>query len=518
MKAADIVGPRLAEVLPATDKHWIRTPHLLRLNLLLLVPLLSSAVAGYDGSLMNGLQSLSAWRTSFDNPHGAVLGSINAAQSIGSILALPFTSTLTDTHGRKRVLVAGLVGVVIATAIQASARSLAQFIVARLLVGAANMFVVQPAPLLIAELAFPTHRARYTAVVWCVYYLGAIVASWATYGAAGLGGPWAWRLPTLLQAAFPCLQLAFVKWVPESPRWLVAQERTDEAARLLAQHHAGGDAGSALVVFEVDEIVRTIRQEQAARATRWSTLITSPGNRRRLFIALCLGVFGQWNGIGVVSYYLTLVLDSIGITASSDQTLINGLLQVFNFAAALSAAFLVDRLGRRFLFLWSGIGMLASYVVWTACSAVNNTTGDKAAGVVVVVCLFAFYFHYDIAYTPLLLSYPTELFPYSLRSKGITCELLCAYSSLVLAAFVNPIGMDNIGWHYYIVFCCLLVLFLAVTYLTFPETKGHSLEEIAELFDGPSALRDKEKAVIGKANYKSKGSADVCAEHVEVVA
>jgi MFS family permease len=179
-----------------------------------------------------------------------------------------------------------------------------------------------------------------------------------------------------------------------------------------------------------------------------------------------------------------LVLDTVGITDSFNQTLINGLLQIFNFGAAFSAAILVDRLGRRTLFIWSGIGMLISYIIWTACSAVNSETGSKPAGIVVVVCLFTFFFHYDIAYTPLLMSYPTEIFPYSLRSKGIAVELFAIYGSLVIAAFVNPIGLDNIGWRYYIVFCCFLVVFLVVTYLLFPETKGYSLEEIAVLFDG----------------------------------
>lgn len=132
--------------------------------------------------------------------------------------------------------------------------------------------------------------------------------------------------------------------------------------------------------------------------------------------------------------------------------------------------------------------MLVSYVVWTACSAVNSDTGSRPAGVAVVVCLFTFYFHYDIAYTPLLMGYPTEIFPYSLRSKGIAVELFAIYGSLIIAAFVNPIGLENIGWRYYIVFCVLLAIFLAVTYVLFPETKGYSLEEIAVIFDGPQAV------------------------------
>jgi len=186
------------------------------------------------------------------------------------------------------------------------------------------------------------------------------------------------------------------------------------------------------------------------------------------------------------------VLDSVGITDAFIQTLVNGLLQIFNFVAALAATFLVDKLGRRVLFLWSGIGMLVSYTVWTACSAVNSNTGSTSAGIVVIVCLFTFYFHYDIAYTPLLMSYPTEIFSFNLRSKGLTCELLSVYGSLVIAAFVNPIGMENIGWRYYIVFCCFLVVILAVTYAVFPETKGYSLEEIAVLFDGPGAVHTDE--------------------------
>lgn len=151
--------------------------------------------------------------------------------------------------------------------------------------------------------------------------------------------------------------------------------------------------------------------------------------------------------------------------------------------------------------------MLVSYIIWTACSAVNSMTGSTAAGIVVIVCLFAFYFHYDICFTPLLMSYSTEILPFSIRlviflsqmkpasltpsrSKGLSCELLSIYCSLVIAAFVNPIGLENIGWRYYIVFCCFLVVFLATTYFFFPETRGHSLEEIAEVFDGPNAVPD----------------------------
>lgn len=63
--------------------------------------------------------------------------------------------------------------------------------------------------------------------------------------------------------------------------------------------------------------------------------------------------------------------------------------------------------------------------------------------------------------------------------------MISIYGSLVILSFVNPIAIDHLSWRYYIVFCVLLVFILATTWFLFPETKGHSLEEIAEIFDGP---------------------------------
>ncbi|KAK7403738.1 hypothetical protein QQX98_010477 [Neonectria punicea] len=513
-KDARIVGTALAEVLPQTHKYWFQQPHLVRLNLLLLIPLLSSSVSGYDGSLMNGLQSLHQWREYFGHPAGEMLGLVNAAQSIGSVLALPFVGTLSDQFGRKPILLAGIILIAIASIIQAASVNYAMFVVSRIIVGFGGMFVVQPSPMLIAELAFPTHRGKYTSAFWTFYYLGAILASWTTFGTQAYQSTVSWRVPSALQALFPLVQLVFYWQLPESPRWLVAQDRTHEAAAVLTKYHDPETENSPLVRHELSEITETIQHEKAAKSTGWSALVSTPGNRKRTLIAVCTGAFAQWNGIGVVSYYLTLVLDTVGITDTFDQTLINGLLQIFNFGAALSAAFLVDRLGRRTLFLWSGLGMLVSYVLWTVCSAVNSETGNKPAGIVVVVCLFAFFFHYDIAWTPLLFGYPTEIFPYSLRSKGIALELFAIYGSLIIAAFANPIGLDRIGWKYYIVFCVLLVVFLVVTYFLFPETKGHSLEEIAKIFDGDDALPESKARVADRKNAKEVADS---ASHCETV-
>lgn len=167
---------------------------------------------------MNGLQALPQWREYFGHPTGALLGLVNAAQSAGSVAVLPFVGIFSDRYGRRIVLLSGLVGVILATVIQATATTLAQFIVSRAVVGAAGMFVVQPSPMLIAELAYPTHRGKYTSAFWTMYYLGAILAAWATFGTQNHSGNWSWKIPTILQAGYPLVQLACFWTLPESPR------------------------------------------------------------------------------------------------------------------------------------------------------------------------------------------------------------------------------------------------------------------------------------------------------------
>jgi MFS family permease len=209
-------------------------------------------------------------------------------------------------------------------------------------------------------------------------------------------------------------------------------------------------------------------------------------------------------GNSVVSFYLTLVLDTVGVKDPDTQTLINGLLQLFNFVAAIIAAFLVDRLGRRTLWNWSGIGMLISFVIWTICSARFTIENSSGLGVAVIVFIFVYFFHYDLAYTPLVFAYPTEILQYSIRSKGLSLELGIVYGSLVVLSFVNPIALDAIGWRYYILFCCITAVSVVANWFLLPETKGRSLEEISELFDGQDvagAAREATKLECGDVSH-----------------
>jgi len=157
-----IVGAALAEVLPDTGKYWWQQKHLRSLNLRLSVLLLSSSVTGYDGSLMNGLQTLPQWAEEFGNPTGTTLGLVNAAMVIGGLVSMLVVSQMADKFGRKVPIAVGAAGTVISTIIQIFSVNYAMFVTSRALLGFSSSLMITPSGLLIAELAFPTHRGKFT--------------------------------------------------------------------------------------------------------------------------------------------------------------------------------------------------------------------------------------------------------------------------------------------------------------------------------------------------------------------
>ncbi|EAL84869.1 putative plasma membrane hexose transporter [Aspergillus fumigatus Af293] len=275
--------------------------------------------------------------------------------------------------------------------------------------------------------------------------------------------------------------------ITNKTRWLMANKKEEESRRILTKYHAGGDENSPLVEFELNEIAQALELEKASEhAPSYFELVRTGPNRHRTALAFLIAFFTQWNGCSVLSYYLALVLNTIGITAPAHQTLINGMLQIFNWIVAVcGGALLVDRVGRRSLFLVGTSGMLLSYIAWTVLNSEFAKTHDQRLGSAVLAFIFIYYFFYDISWTPLPVAYTAEIFPYTLRGRGMTINFVGTYFGLISGQFLNPIAMKDLSWRYYIVFCAILFVMVLAIYLWVPETKGRTLEEIAEVFDGP---------------------------------
>ncbi|EAW16705.1 sugar transporter (hexose transporter [Aspergillus fischeri NRRL 181] len=460
---------------------------------------LFSSANGYDGSLLNGLQALDTWQSFMNYPTGAWLGFINAIYWVGTFIGSLVAAWVSNKFGRRGGIWLGIGLLSVGTAVQAAAPTDSAFIVARLIVGMSSGFLNNAAPLLLNELAYPTHRPVANALFMCGYYLGALIAAWVTFGTRVLDSSWAWRIPSIAQLVCPVLALPALFLVPESPRWLVSANRLPEARAALADLHASGDTNSPVVNHQMIDIQNTLAmEEEHAQATGYAEMIATPGNRHRLFITISVGFYAQWVGNVVVSYYLALVLKGVGITETRDQLLISGCLQIWNLIFATIGATLVEKAGRRVLFLLSGAIMLVSYVTIAGLSGGFYTTHTKAIGTAVVPFLFIYFAGYDIALTPLLTAYPCEVWPFRLRSRGLSVAWVSVVFGNMFNTFVNPIALDAIGWKYYFVFVAVLVAYEFTVYFYYPETRGYSLEEMAVIFDKEAAeahgsMRDRDE-------------------------
>lgn len=216
------------------------------------------------------------------------------------------------------------------------------------------------------------------------------------------------------------------------------------------------------------------------------------------------------SGNAFISYYLSPVLSSVGLTSSLEQTLINATQQMLSWFSSLYFATLPNKLGRRVLFLGSGMSIFFCLVGITTGSAMfSQDASNKAAGGAVVAFLYLFSPCYNFGLNGNLGLYIAETLPYHLRMRGQALFHFFSTCFTLLSTYAFPIGLQNITWKFYIIFIPWVAIEFIVVYFIYPETKGYSLEEIAVLFDGESA------APLG--HDLSADSKDLDVEHSEIV-
>ncbi|OPB44720.1 hypothetical protein A0O28_0088570 [Trichoderma guizhouense] len=478
----------LANVTNNTHRLWWRDPGLRSLNILLLSCFLGSIANGYDVSLISGLEAIPRW---FEDISGAknvnTLGLLIAAYSFGGVISFFPAPWVADKLGRRWGIIIGDVGIIVAVIGQCFCKTAVQFLGTRLVLGFFSLFNSISSTALLSELAHPRQRAIVGALFNTFFFVGAITAAWTSFGSHSIDNSWSWRTPVITQLFWTSVQLVFVLFTPESPRWLVNNQRPDEAKSTLAKYHANGDETDELVIVEFSEICASVELSKSSKVT-WASLFATPGNRRRVFICLGLGLATQWVGNGIISYYFAPVLETVGISNPTQQQGINGGLQIYNWFLSIAGAMLAERAGRRKLFMLSSSIMLLFMILVLTCSAVFANTGNSSSGTAVIVFLFLFLGGYVIGFTPIPILYVNEIWPTELRAKGGSVYWLSQTLAVCFNQYVNPIALREIQWRYYFVYVGVLIAVIIFVYFFVPETKGSSLEEVAGIFDKEYAV------------------------------
>ncbi|KAI1783954.1 hypothetical protein LXA43DRAFT_1128370 [Ganoderma leucocontextum] len=188
----------------------------------------------------------------------------------------------------------------------------------RFLIGFGLTFPVAAAPVLVTEIAYPSHRAPATSLYNTLWFLGSITAylariatqlsaAWTTFGTFNVPTSWAWRIPSAIQALPSVIQVFLVWFIPESPRWLCSKGREEEALRILAYYHSNGNRTDPLVEYEFEEIRAAIQfDKEIAADVGWLSLVRTPGNRRRLRI---MTVYSETGNITAAHTFVAMIYD-----------------------------------------------------------------------------------------------------------------------------------------------------------------------------------------------------------------
>ena len=318
------------------------------------------------------------------------------------------------------------------------------------------------APVYHAELAPPRLRGRLVGLFQINIVAGILLAYASNYAVASLvAGTDAWRWQFGV-ATIPALLFAlFLFGIPRSSRWLVTQNRIDEARAVLQL------MGTPETEAELKEIVDSIHVEQLSH----SEPLFQRKYRLPIFLAVTIGMFNQLSGINAILYYANNIFSFAGFSSlSGDKQAV--VLGAMNFCATILAMTVIDKLGRKTLLLIGSIGTAASLAGVAAIFSLHSHQAD------LLWLLVGFIFFFSISQGAVIWVYISEVFPTRVRSKG---QSLGSSSHWIMNAIISgffPWVAAHSTAAPFAFFSVMMMLQFFVVLFIYPETKGVSLEQL----------------------------------------
>ncbi|KAH7156628.1 hexose transporter [Dactylonectria macrodidyma] len=448
-----------------------------------------ATTSGYDSGLMTGINIMPSY-TEFLQLTTATRALSVSANFIGWGIASLTMGPLVDKVGRKNAVLISLLVKCFSVGLIAGARNFAMFISGRILLGVAK-----------AETLPPKIRGLGLSITFSVYYIGALIAAGVTYRTAQISGEWSWRIPCLLQVV-PSFVSGFCLFcTPESPRWLAYHDRTNEALLVVASVRANGDQSDTEVILQHQEII-TARdfEREAGRKVSFVELFKTRSSRRRVMLAVSVSVIAMGSGNNIASYFLGDMLGNAGITDKNTQLEINVVMNSWCLVCAAIGTLLMDRVGRKTLCLCACTGMTVMMFILGGLTKTFSTSENLSGIYGTVAAIFLFMGSYSIGVTPVTNLYPPEVLSYSIRANGMALWAGVIAAFAIGTTLVFPIALQAISWRLYFILGAWDFLESLFVRFFWVETKGLSLEEIDQLFNGDRLYDQPSSEACGEDN------------------
>jgi sugar porter (SP) family MFS transporter len=429
---------------------------------------LAGLLFGFDTAVISGadqpIQTL--WKTG-DLFHGAF---IMSSALWGTVIGALFGNIPCDRFGRKATLIATGTLFLVSALGSAVAPDPYSFSILRFIgglgVGASSIVV----PAYISEIAPANYRGRLVALYQFQIVLGILIAFFSNYALSEFFDlNWRWMLGAEVIPAIVFLAMVF--GVPESPRWLITRKKNEAAARkVLTMVNPDG----------ADQVIEEIRH---AQNTFTSDRLFSRAYTWPILLAFLIAFFNQLSGINFIIYFAPRVFGLAGLDASASLLSTTGI-GVVNLVFTILGMMLIDRLGRKTLMLVGSIGYIVSL------GAVSWAFYSGAGGMLVVLFVFLFIASHAVGQGAVIWVFIAEIFPNNVRAKGqsLGCGTHWVFAALITLLMPYVLSIFE-GHTIFAFFAFMMVLQLLFVVFLMPETKGRTLESLAEGLSKQSPAR-----------------------------
>ncbi|XP_073029093.1 probable polyol transporter 4 [Primulina eburnea] len=449
---------------------------------------LNSVLLGYDVGVMSGAILFIQEDLKITEVQEEILVGVLSIMSLLGSLGGGRTS---DAIGRKWTM--GLAAIVFQSGavVMTFAPSFQVLMIGRILAGIGIGFGVMIAPVYIAEISPTAARGSLTSFPEIFINLGILLGYVSNYAFSGLPPHTNWRI-MLAVGILPSVFIAFALCIiPESPRWLVMQNRVEEARSVLLKTNENET--------EVDERLAEIQlaaghpsTDKSEEKSVWHEILhPSPALQRMLITGIGIQSFQQITGIDATVYYSPEIFATAGIDGNSNRLAATVAVGVTKTAFIMFAILLIDKVGRKPLLYVSTIGMT---ICLFSLGATLSFMGEGSFGIalaVLSVCGNVAFFSVGIG--PVCWVLTSEIFPLRFRAQasalGAVGNRVC--SGVIAMSFLSVSRAISVGGTFFI-FSAISALSVVFVYKCVPETKGKSLEQIGALFQDEYVLRGSE--------------------------
>ncbi|ANC31535.1 putative metabolite transport protein CsbC [Isoptericola dokdonensis DS-3] len=448
---------------------------------------------GFDSSVINGAVEAIEGQFELDS---SVTGLVVAVALLGCALGAWGAGRLADRWGRIRIMVLGSGLFLVSSILSAIAWSALDLSIWRFMAGVGIGIASVIAPAYIAEIAPATIRGTLGSMQQLAITVGIFAAllsdqllAEAAGGAANeLWLGWeAWRWMFMVGVVPAIVYGVLALRMPESPRFLVARGRVDEARSVL-DSVLGPEEN---VGDRIDDIQRSIAMDEKNAeqgSLRGNGFL---GLKSIVWVGILLAVFQQFVGINVIFYYSTTLWQAVGFD-ESQAFLVSTITAVTNIAVTFIAIALIDKVGRRPLLLIGSAGMAVSLLAMAAVFTQGTTTVDAATGestlslgdpwaTIALIGANAFVVFFGATWGPLMWVMLGEMFPNRIRAAALGLAAAVNWIANFTITLTFPPMLSNLGpavpYGLYGTFAALSFFFVL---WKVDETKGKELEDMTE--------------------------------------